>query len=113
MLEDYYDSNKNADDWWDQWVGVVGEVVHIDPRERGGFTVSLGDLDITSLAPTVDFVIPKAQSDLLTFGLGSQVLVVGQTYKSRDDEMRFTTHGWYCVDAVAPASSGEADGWDD
>ena len=111
-LEDYYDANRNADDWWNQWIGVVGEVVHIDPRERGGFTVSLGDLDITSLAPSVDFVIPKAQENLLDFGLGSQVLVVGQCYKDRNDEMRFTTHGWWCVDAVAVASNS-ADGWDD
>lgn len=113
VLEDYYDTNKSADDWWDQWVGVVGEVVHIDPRERGGFTVSVGDMDITSLAPTVDFVIPKAQESSLDFGLGSQVLLVGQTYKSRDDEMRFTTHGWWCVDAIAPATGGDAEGWDD
>ena len=113
QLEDYYEAHRNDDDWWGQWVGVVGEVVHVDPRERGGFTVSVGDLDITSLAPTVEYVIPKAHENLLTFGLGSQVLLVGQTYKSRDDEMRFTTQGWWCVDAVAPANTDNAEGWDD
>ena len=112
-LEDYYEANKDADDWWDQWIGVVGEVVHIDPRERGGYTVTLGDLDITSIAPSVDFVIPKTQENLLDFGVGSQVLIVGQCWKNRTtEEIRMTTHGWWCVDAVTPANADD-DSWDD
>lgn len=112
QLEDYHDTHREDDDWWNQYIGVVGEVVHIDPRERGGFTVSVGDMDITSLAPAVDFVIPASQESLLDFGLGSQLLLIGQCYKSRDEEMRFTTQGWWCVDAIAPAST-DAEGWDE
>ena len=111
-LEQYHTDHKDDKDWWDQWVGIVGEVVHIDPRERGGFTVTLGDLDITSSAPGQDLIIPKSQEHLLTFGLGSQVLIVGQTYKSRDDEMRFTTHGWWCVDSV-DAVQVDDESWED
>jgi len=111
-LEQYHTDHKDDDDWWDQWVGVVGEVVHIDPRERGGFTVTLGDLDLTSTAAGQDLVIPKSQEHLLNFGLGSQILIVGQTYKSRDDEMRFTTHGWWCVDSVE-AVSVDDESWED
>lgn len=111
-LEQYHTDHKDDKDWWDQWVGCVGEVVHIDPRERGGYIVTLGDLDITSTAPGIDLVIPKAHEHLLTFGIGSQVLVVGQTYKSRDDEMRFTTHGWWCVDSIE-AVSVDAESWED
>ena len=87
-------------------------MVHIDPRERGGYTVTLGDLDITSAAPGQDLVIPGSQEHLLNFGLGSQVLIVGQTYKSRDDEMRFVSHGWWCVDAVAAVAIDE-ESWED
>jgi len=112
QLEDFHDAHREDADWWGQWIGLVGEVVHIDPRERGGFTVSVGDMDITSLAPTIEYVVPKSQEHLLNFGLGSQVLLVGQCYKSRDDEMRFTTQGWWCMDAVAPVENN-ADGWDD
>lgn len=112
QLEDYHDAHRQDSDWWDQSIALVGEVVHIDPRERGGFTVSVGDMDITSLAPSIDFVIPKSQEAMLDFGLGSQVVLVGQCYKSRDDEMRFTTQGWWCVDAVAPANA-DAEGWDE
>jgi len=111
-LEQYHTDHKDDKDWWDQWVGIVGEVVHIDPRERGGYTVTLGDLDITSVAPGVDVVVPKAHEHLLTFGVGSQVLIVGQTYKSRDDEMRFTTHGWWCVDSI-DAVQVDAESWED
>lgn len=115
-LEDlgtYYEQHNGDSDWWDQWVAVVGEVVHIDPREKGGFTVSVGDLDITSLAPTIDLVVPKAHESLVDFGLGSVVVMVGQCYKSRDGEVRFTNHGWWCVDRIDAAGDADVDGWDD
>ena len=111
-LEQYHADHNGDKDWWDQWIGVVGEVVHIDPRERGGYTVTLGDLDITSTAPGQDLVIPGSQEHLLTFGLGSQILIVGQTYKSRDDEMRFVSHGWWCVDGVAAVAIDD-ESWED
>jgi len=111
-LNDYYEAHNGDDDWWDQWVGLVGEVVHIDPRERGGYTVTVGDIDITSYAPAYDLVVPATQEHLVDFGIGSEIMIVGSCWKTRDGEIRFTSYGWWCVDAIAAVSGQDDDGWD-
>ena len=108
-LEAYYNANKDAQDWWDQWVGMTLEVVHIDPRDNGGFIMTLGDLDIDSMAAPIDVYVPQEQENLLTFGVGSQVMVVGQAWCTRENEMRLSANGWYVVDALEPVA---VEGWD-
>ena len=108
-LDAFYNENKDAQDKWDQWVGLVGEVVHIDPRDNGGFIMTVGDLDIMSDAATTDVYVPASQEHLLTFSVGSQVMLVGQVWQNRDEETLLTVQGWWCSDALEPVNVG---GWD-
>lgn len=98
---------------WTAWCGLVAEVVHIDPRNDGGFTVTLGDLDILSSAPTQDVWVNKSDAHLIDFGVGSQVAVFGSVWM-RDGEPRFSSQSWFVVESVAAPthSSDDADGWD-
>ena len=65
---------------WDALVGTMLEVIHIDPRERGGFVVTLSDSDIMCMAPPTDIFIPASQEDTLDFGVGSMVLAIGSPW---------------------------------
>ena len=107
-LEAFYNENKDSPDKWDQWVGLLGEVVHIDPRDNGGFIMTVGDLDMDSYE-TTDVYVPATQEHLLTFSVGSQVMLVGQVWQNRDGETMFSSQGWWCSDALEPVSVG---GWD-
>lgn len=95
---------------WTSYCGLIAEVVHIDPREQGGYAITLGDLDILSSAPTHDVWIDKDQEHLITFGVGSQIAVFGTVWM-RDDEARFSAQGWYVVESVDIVEADE-DGWD-
>tara|TARA_R110001592_G_scaffold45210_2_gene144621 strand:+ start:3396 stop:4586 length:1191 start_codon:yes stop_codon:yes gene_type:complete len=99
---------------WDALVSVVVEVVHIDPRDNGGYIVTVGDLDIMSVAGTTDIYVPASQESLVDFSVGSTLMVVGQPYMSRDDEARLVTTGWWCAESigVSESSNENAEGWD-
>tara|TARA_Y100000592_G_scaffold89076_1_gene145762 strand:- start:23941 stop:25152 length:1212 start_codon:yes stop_codon:yes gene_type:complete len=88
---------------WDALVIMDLEVIHIDPRERGGFVLSLGDLDYTSLSMPIDLWIPSSQEDLLDFGVGSVLTVVGSAWVGRDGDSRLTPTGWFVKDSIATA----------
>jgi len=90
---------------------LVAEVVHIDPRDNGGYTVTLGDLDILSSAPTQDIWVGAEQEHLINFGVGSQIAVFGTVWQTKEGEHRFSCQGWYVVETVE-AISVEDDGWD-
>lgn len=109
--------NKLSDkEKWDAMYGTVVEVVHIDPRERGGFVLSLADTDIMSGAPVIDMIIPAEQEGEVDFGIGSEILIVGSVWFTKEDEMRFMTNGWWAVNPIAPLSdtvvADEETGWD-
>jgi len=104
----YVDEHREDDGWWDTWVGVAVEVIHIDPRDRGGFIVSCGDLDIMSLAPSVDLYVPAEQESLVDFGVGSTLMLVGAPWLTREGDGRLSISGWWCIDAIQPAGDG---GW--
>jgi|TARA_R100000482_G_C5132541_1_gene153229 hypothetical protein len=99
------------DEKWTAYCGLVAEVVHIDPRDNGGYTVTLGDLDILSSAPTQDIWVGADQEHLINFGVGSQVAVFGTVWQTKEGEHRFSCQGWYVVETVE-AISVEDDGWD-
>lgn len=111
-LGNYYDAHRQDDDWWTQSVATIVEVVHIDPRDNGGWTVTVGDLDIMSDAPTIDIWLGKGD---LPFGVGSSMVITGAPWKTQEDEVRFSVYGWWILDGIAPASSGDDDveGWDE
>ena len=105
---------------WDALCTVMTEVVHIDPRDNGGFIITVGDLDIMSIAGTTDIYVPASQESLVDFSVGSTVMLVGQPYISRDDEARLITTGWWCAESLGggnmPVDNTEgltnAEGWD-
>lgn len=101
---------------WDSVFGTVVEVVHIDPRENGGFIITLGDTDIMSEAAPVELYVSAKEEGEVTFGVGSEVLIIGSPWVSRENEKRFMVNGWWCMNAIAPLADtdfgGEGDGWD-
>ena len=99
---------------WDALVSVVVEVVHIDPRDNGGYVITVGDLDIMSLAGTTDIYVPTSQESLVDFSVGSTLMVLGQPYMSRDDEARLVTTGWWCAESLGTTESltTDVEGWD-
>tara|TARA_Y100000356_G_scaffold117657_1_gene108062 strand:- start:804 stop:1391 length:588 start_codon:yes stop_codon:yes gene_type:complete len=112
-LRTYYDAHNNDDDWWDKWVGVIGEVAHIDLADNGGYELVVGDLDILSKANTITVRVSKEHADSVDFGVGSQLLVVGAVWKNREDEINFTTHGWFPTETINPVEVSDDDGWDE
>lgn len=101
---------------WDTIYGSVVEVAHIDPRDNGGYTVVVGDLDLLSSHPTVDVYVPAEHAHLIDFGVGSEMVIVGQPWSTREGEPRFSVNGWWCMDGIAPVevtvAEDENDGWD-
>lgn len=106
-----YVSSIPESEKWTAYCGLVAEVVHIDPRDNGGYTITLGDLDILSSAPTQDVWIDADQEHLITFGVGSQLAIFGSVWM-RDSEARFSTQSWYVVEAVEAIADDTEDGWD-
>ena len=104
FTETLTDQNK-----WDAWVAAAVEVIHIDPRDRGGYIVSVGDLDLTSMAPTLDIYIPAEHESLVDFGVGSTLMVAGSPWVTREGEGRLSVVGWWCIDAIQPPAGG----WDE
>mgnify|MGYP004447842019 FL=1 len=113
-LAGYYDGLSEKERW-DNLCGCLLEVCHIDPRENGGYIVTVGDLDLTSLAAPIDLFVPAEHEDKVNFGVGSLLAVVGNTWRTRDDDLRLDVSGWWCVNAIEPAADieGGAEGWDE
>jgi hypothetical protein len=103
---------------WNALAAVMTEVVHIDPRDNGGYIVTVGDLDIMSTAGTVDVYVPAAHESLVDFSVGSTLMVVGSPYISRDDEPRLMTTAWWCAESLGgaaveePVAEADTGGWD-
>lgn len=101
---------------WDTTFGSVVEVVHIDPRDNGGFIITLGDMDIMSDAAPVELYVSAKEEGEVDFGVGSELLIVGSPWVSREGENRFMVNGWWCMNAIAPLAdtdfAGDGDGWD-
>jgi len=109
-FENYYETHRNDDDWYDQLIAVVGEVVHVDPRNDGGYIITVGDLNIESIAPTVDVFVDNDNADIVNFSVGTTMALVGSVWKSREEEMRMSVSGFYPLDIIAPTVDDEK--WD-
>ena len=99
-LRGYYDLHHESKDWWDKVVAVPTEVIHIDPRDNGGMVLVCADLDMSSTAPTIDVYVGAEHENLVDFAVGTKVLVVGQTWRSKEDEQRVSVSGWYAYDKI-------------
>lgn len=98
---------------WETQFATICEVVDINPRDNGGFTVSVADVDIMSSASVVDIYVSPEEEGEVDFGVGSGVVIVGSPWVTRDGETRFMVNGWWCIDRIAPlADIDGGDGWD-
>mgnify|MGYP003108478083 CR=1 FL=1 len=102
-------SSLDEKEKWDAVCGMLLEVVHIDPREKGGYIITLGDMDLTSMAAPLDLYIGPNQEDLIDFGVGSVLGVVGNGWVGREGDGRLTINGWWAYDTVSPAESADFD----
>tara|TARA_A100001201_G_scaffold36150_1_gene38122 strand:+ start:4363 stop:5559 length:1197 start_codon:yes stop_codon:yes gene_type:complete len=110
-LGPYYDAHREDSDWWGQTIATIVEVCQIDPRDNGGWVVTVGDLDVLSDAPTMDIWLPAGDLD---FGVGSEMVIMGAPWRTRDtNEMRLSLHGWWVSDGIAPTTSENLEGWDE
>jgi len=97
-LTSYYDTHNGQPGWWDKIVAVPSEVIHIDPRDNGGMVLVCADLDITSTAPTVDVYVGADHP--VDFAVGTKCLIVGQTWRSQENEQRMSVGGWWAYDMI-------------
>jgi hypothetical protein len=114
-LGEYYDNYYGKDGWWDRICGVVAEVIHIDPRDNGGFIMVCSDPDIMSMAEPLDVYVPASQSHLVDFAVGTKVLLTGQAWRTREGDDRMSVNGWWAFDKIAPIVASpdvEDEGWD-
>ena len=110
-LGQYYDQYKDADGWWDRNCATVVEVNHIDPRDDGGCILVCGDTDLMSMAGTIDIYC----NDVPPLGVGSQLLVLGQAWRTQEGEDRMTVNGWWPSNVIEPMvepSVSDDDGWE-
>ena len=121
LLPEHINKWAETDQKWDRLCAIHGEVVHIDPREKGGYIVTVGDLDITSTAPSVDIYVAPEHEFRMDFGVGSEIVIVGRAWMSRDDEARLDSTAWWVCDSIgsaapaveeAPAEEEANTGWD-
>ena len=101
LLPEHISKWADTQEKWDKLCAVHGEVVHIDPREKGGYIVTVGDLDITSTAPSIDIYVPAEHEYRMDFGVGSEIVVIGRAWMSRDDEARLDSTAWWVCDSIA------------
>lgn len=115
-MDAYYDKHNGQKDWWDRQLSVITEVIHIDPREAGGLVLVCADLDISSTASTVDVYISAEDEKSIDFGVGTKMMLVGQTWRSKEGEQKLSVNGWFAFDEIelvkADVSSEVENGWD-
>ena len=95
---------------WDALCSIPLEVAHIDPREKGGYIITLADLDITSPIAPIDLWVSKEEESKVDFSVGSIVCAVGGGWIGRDDGMpRMSVSGWWVMDMVEGVGEVEID----
>lgn len=93
---------------WDAQCAVPLEVAHIDPREGGGFIITLADLDITSPIPPLDLWVSREEDAKVDFAVGSIVLAVGGAWIDKNTELpRLGVNGWWVMESVEATSVEE------
>lgn len=86
---------------WDAQCAVPLEVAHIDPREGGGYVITLADLDITSPVAPIDLWVSREEHAKVDFAVGSVVLALGGAWMGKDDGMpRMMVNGWWVMDSI-------------
>jgi len=90
---------------WDALCAIPLEVAHIDPREKGGFILTLADLDITSPEMPLDLYISKEEEGKVDFSVGSIVCAIGSGWVHKDDGGgRMSMTSWYALQTIEQAT---------
>lgn len=99
---------------WNTTYGTVVEVVHIDPRDKGGFIITLGDTDIMSDSPPIELYVSASEEGEVDFGVGSELVIIGSPWMTRDGEARFMSSAWWCLNGIETLAQTptDEDGWD-
>lgn len=103
---------------WEALCALPLEVAHIDPREQGGYIITLADLDITSPIAPIDLWVSKEEESKVDFAVGSLVVAVGGGWIDKTTGMpRMSVSGWWVMDSVegveiADEESGAEEGAD-
>lgn len=93
---------------WDAQCAVPLEVAHIDPREGGGYVITLADLDITSPVAPLDLWVSREEHAKVDFAVGSVVLALGGAWIGKDDGMpRMMVNGWWVMDSIEGLAASE------
>ena len=98
-MADWHDQNFQTDGWYDMLLGVVGEVIHMEPKDNDAVLLMLGDEDMSSL-DTLEVWVSGAHSAAVDFGVGSKVVAVGQTWQGQEGDTRFSCSGWFAYETV-------------
>lgn len=93
---------------WDALAAMPLEVAHIDPRENGGYIITLADLDITSPIAPIDLWVAKEEESKVDFAVGSLVVAVGGGWIDKTTGMpRMSVSGWWVMDSVEGVGAQE------
>tara|TARA_R110002049_G_scaffold128696_2_gene286259 strand:- start:891 stop:2141 length:1251 start_codon:yes stop_codon:yes gene_type:complete len=102
-LEKFHRENALSDGWYQRLVATKGEVLHIEPKDNGAVVLVVGDEDLSSVA-TADIWVSGNHAKDLNFGVASKMFMVGQTWETRDGEVKYSVTGWFPYDIVEAAS---------
>ena len=102
-LEKFHRENALSDGWYQRLVATRGEVLHIEPKDNGAVVLVVGDEDLSSVA-TADIWVSGNHAKDLNFGVASKMFMVGQTWETRDGEVKYSVTGWFPYDIVEAAS---------
>ena len=95
---------------WDALCAIPLEVAHIDPREKGGYIITLADLDITSPIAPIDLWVSKEEEAKVDFAVGSVVVAVGGGWLDKTTGMpRMSVSGWWTMDSVEGVAQEEVE----
>ena len=102
-LDKFHRENALSDGWYDRLVATKGEVLHIEPKDNGALLLVVGDEDLSSVA-TTDIWVSSKNASAINFGVATKIFMVGQTWETREGDVKYTVNGWYAYDIIEAAS---------
>ena len=62
-----------------------------------------------SSAPVVDIYVHATHEAEVDFSVGSELVILGSPWMTREGEARFSVNAWWCMNAIRPVT--DEDGW--
>ena len=109
----------NDKEKWDAVCALPLEVAHIDPREGGGYIITVADLDLTSPEQPMDLYVSAIEENRVDFSVGSVLCVLGNAWVGQQGDGRMSITGWFCMESIGMQESNQEttqtqiddDGW--